>query len=78
MRIGVHPSRISKAPGIVELLRKWDFKESTQIVAESCLNKAEKDFEKAAVCYLKKEQAVWSRWRTIDATEKVRKALRDQ
>lgn len=60
VRIAVHLDMISEAPEVVEFLRKWDFKASTQFVAEDCLKGTEKDFEKAVVCYLKKEQAVWT------------------
>lgn len=62
VRIAVHPSLVSNAPDAVELLRKWDFKASTQFAAEKCLEETKKDFEKAAICYLKQEQAVWTQW----------------
>lgn len=78
VRIAVHPSLVANAANLVEMFRKWDFKASTLFVAEDCLKQMEKDFEKAAVCYLKKEQAVWSQWATIDATQRVREALRRQ
>ena len=75
VRIAVHPSLVAEAADLVELFRKWDFKQSTQFVAGDCLNEADKDFNKAAICYLKKEQAVWTQWVTKDATQKVREAL---
>jgi len=75
VRIAVHPSMVSKAPDIVELLRKWDFKESTQFVAENCLKETEQDFEAAALCYLKNEQAVWTQWMPPEVAKKVREAL---
>ncbi|HAI07825.1 MAG TPA: hypothetical protein DCM17_00725 [Dehalococcoidia bacterium] len=55
VRIAVHPSLVAGAPDLVELFRRWDFKESTQFVAEGCLEDTPTDFEKAATCYLKKE-----------------------
>ena len=73
----MHPSLISDAPDVVELLRKWDFQESTQFVAEDCLKETKKDFEKAAVCYLKREQAVWTQWMPTDVSQKVRAALKE-
>ena len=76
VRIAVHPSMVSAAPDVVELLRKWDFKASTQFVAEGCLKETKRDFEKAAVCYLKQEQAVWSQWMPAEVAKKVREALR--
>ena len=63
-------------PEVVELLRKWDFKASTQFVAEGCLKETKKDFEKAAVCYLKQEQAVWGQWMPPDVSKRVRDALK--
>jgi len=75
VRIAVHPDLVSDAPDVVELLRKWDFKASTQFVAEDCLKNAENDFEAAAVCYLKQEQAVWTQWMPTEVAQKVRKAL---
>ena len=77
VRIAVHPSLVSLAPDIVELLRKWDFKSSTQFVAEECLKATKKDFEKTAVCYLKNQQAVWSNWMPPEVAIKVREALKD-
>ena len=76
VRIAVHPSLVAGAPDLVELFRRWDFKESTQFVAEGCLEDTPTDFEKAATCYLNKEQAVWTQWVTTDAGRKVREALR--
>ena len=76
VRIAVHPSLISNAPDIVELLRNWNFKESTQIVAEECLEETKKDFERAAICYLKREQAVWGQWMPPEVSQKVREALK--
>jgi len=75
-RIGVHSSLVAGAPDLVELFRRWDFKESTQFVAEGCLEDTPTDFEKAATCYLNKEQAVWTQWVTTDAGRKVLEALR--
>lgn len=77
VRIAVHPSLIWDAPEVVELLRKWDFTASTQLVAEECLKEATKNFEKAAVCYLKAEEAVWTQWLAPEAIYKVREALND-
>ena len=77
VRIAVHPSLISDAPDVVELLRKWDFKASTQFVAEDCLSQTNKDFERAAVCYLKQEQAVWTQWMPPDVAKRVREALKE-
>ena len=54
---------------------EWDFKESTQFVAENCLKETDRDFKKAAVCYLKKEQAVWTQWMPTEVAKKVRDAL---
>lgn len=51
VRIAVHHSLISAVPDVVELLRKWDFKESTQFAAEECLEENGENFDKAAVCY---------------------------
>lgn len=75
VRIAVHPSLVAEAADLVELFRKWDFKESTLFVAEECMGETGGDFEKAAVCYLKKEQAVWTQWVTTKAARKVREAL---
>ena len=75
VRIAVHQSLVAKAPDVVELFRKWNFKESTLFVAEECIEEAKKDFEKAAVCYLEREQTVWAQWTTTDAARKVRQAL---
>jgi len=75
VRIAVHPSLVAEAADLVELFRKWDFKESTLFVAEGCFEETGGSFEKAAVCYLKKEQAVWTQWVTKDAAQKVREAL---
>ena len=50
VRIAVHPSLVSGAPDLVELFRRWDFKESTQFVAKGCLEDTPTDFEKAATC----------------------------
>jgi glycine betaine/proline transport system substrate-binding protein len=76
VRIAVHPSLVAEAADLVELFRRWDFKESTQFVAEGCLQETPGEFEKAATCYLNKEQAVWAQWVTIDAAKRVREALR--
>lgn len=77
VRIAVHPSMVSAAPDIVELLRKWDFKASTQFVADECLKATKKDFNKTAVCYLKNQEAVWSNWMPTDVAINVREALKD-
>lgn len=37
VRISVHPSLVAGAPDLVELFRRWDFKESNRFVAEGCL-----------------------------------------
>ena len=71
----MHPSLVAEAADLVELFRKWDFKESTLFVAEGCFEETGGSFEKAAVCYLKKEQAVWTQWVIKDAAQKVREAL---
>ena len=78
VRVAVHPSLVANAADLVELFRKWDFKESTLFVAEGCINENGGDFDKAAVCYLKKDQAVWTQWVTTKAAQKVREALQDQ
>ena len=76
VRIAVHPSLVAGAPDLSKLFRRWDFKESTQFVAEGCLEDTPTDFEKAATCYLNKEHAVWTQWVTTNAGRKVREALR--
>ena len=76
VRIAVHSSLVAGTPDLVKLFRRWDFKESTQFVAEGCLEDTPTDFKKAATCYLNKEQAVWTQWVTTDAGRKVREALR--
>ena len=77
VRTVVHPSLISDAADVVELLRKWDFIASTQYVAEDCLEETGKDFERAAVCYLKNQESVWTQWMPQEVAEKVREALED-
>jgi ABC-type proline/glycine betaine transport system substrate-binding protein len=71
----VHPSLVADAPDLLELFRRWDFKESTLFVAEGCLDEAGGDFETAATCYLKREQAVWTQWVPTDVAQRVREAL---
>ena len=78
VRIAVHHSLIFAAPDVVELLRKWDFNKSTQFAAEECLEETGEDFDEAAVCYLKNEQAVWAQWMPTEVADKVREALRKE
>lgn len=78
VRIVAHPTLVSKAPEIVELLRKWDFKTSTLFAAEECLEDTKTDFQTAAICYLMDQQAVWSQWMPPDVAQKVRDALRKE
>lgn len=77
VRIAVHPDLVSDAPDIVELLRKWDFNKSTQFAAEECLEETSQDYDAAAICYLKNEEAVWAQWMPTEVAQKVRQALTD-
>jgi len=78
VRIVVHPKLLEDAPDVVELLRKWNFPKDTQFVAEDCLEKSDGDYEKAATCYLKAEEGVWTQWVPPQVRQKIRQALKDR
>ena len=78
VRIVVHPGLLEDAPDVVEFLRKWDFPKDTQFAAEDCLMKADGDYQRAATCYLKEEEGVWTQWVPPRVRQKVRQALEDR
>ena len=72
----MHPDLVIRAPEVFEFFLKWDFNATTQFVAEECLEQAgEEQYETAAVCYLKDQQAVWITWVPPDVFQRVRLAL---
>lgn len=76
--IVVHPGMLENAPDVVEFLRRWDFSKATQFAAEDCLEKVGGDYERAATCYLKEEEGVWTQWVPPRVRQKIRQSLKDR
>ncbi len=72
--IVVNPELLTRAPEVVEFLRRWDFTASSQVAAEGWMSDNEATTEEAAVWFLQ-NQDVWVAWVTEDAAGNVRKAL---
>jgi glycine betaine/proline transport system substrate-binding protein len=72
--IAVHPSLISRAPEVVEFLRRWDFGADSQIAAEDWMSETDATVDEAAIWYLKNNQQ-WTKWVPDDVAARVQKAL---
>jgi glycine betaine/proline transport system substrate-binding protein len=75
--IAVHPSLITRAPEVVEFLRRWDFDAASQIAAEEWMAESDASVNEAAVWYLKNHQG-WTRWVPGDVAARVQQALAAQ
>jgi glycine betaine/proline transport system substrate-binding protein len=78
VRIAVHPSMITKAPDIIEFLRKWDFTAAANVAADGYIAQTGADFPEAAIWFLENQQDVWTQWVPQDVADNVRAALSAQ
>ncbi len=72
--VAVHPSMITRAPEVVEFLRRWDFKAGSQVAAEGWMAENEATVEEAAVWFLRNDD-IWTGWVPEDVEGRVREAL---
>ena len=75
--LAVHPRLPILAPDVYELLRSWHFHANNLVVAMRYLEQEKRNFDRAAVVYLKNQEAVWTQWVPTKVVVKVKKALRD-
>ncbi len=75
--LAVHPRLPILAPDVYEFLRKWHFNANNLVVAKKYLVQVNRNFDQAAVMYLKNQEAVWTQWVPTEVVVKVKKALRD-
>ena len=68
---------ITRAPEVVEFLRKWDFAAGTQVAAEGWMAENEATFEEAALWFLNNDD-VWTDWVPADVADQVKQALAEQ
>lgn len=73
--IAVHPSLTQRAPGVVEMLRRYDFTAADQVKAKRYMSDKGTTFTETAVWWLKNNEEVWSEWVPADVAQKVRQAL---
>jgi len=74
VRITVHPTLISRAPEVVEMLRLWDFTTASQVAAEGWMAENEASFDEAAIWFLENDD-VWTQWVTDVAASEVKASL---
>lgn len=72
--IAVHPSMITRAPEVVEFLRKWDFKADSQVAAEGWMAENDATLDEAAIWFLKNDD-IWTNWVPEDVKGRVQEAL---
>ena len=72
--IAVHPSLISRAPEVVEFLRRWNFDAASQVAAEEWMTENDATVPEAAIWFLKNNQA-WADWVPPDVAGRVREGL---
>ena len=72
--MAVHPSMITRAPEVVEFLRKWEFKADSQVAAEGWMAENKAAVDEAAIWFLKNDD-VWTGWVPEDVKSKVQEAL---
>ena len=72
--VAIHPSMITRAPEVVEFLRKWDFAAASQVAAEGWMADNEATVDEAAIWFLKNDP-VWNDWIPSDIAERVNTAL---
>ena len=75
--IAAHPRLPILDPDIFEFLRVWHFKANNLVDAQKYLVQVNRNFDQAAVMYLKNHEAVWTQWVPTEVVVKVKKALRD-
>ena len=73
--IAVHPTLISRAPDVVEMLRKWDYSAAAQVATEGWMSENEATSEDAAVWFLKNQKDTWTSWVTSEAAANVNTKL---
>lgn len=72
--VAVHPSMITRAPEVVEFLRRWDFNADSQVAAEGWMADNEATADVAAIWFLKNDD-IWTNWVPEDIGGKVQEAL---
>ena len=72
--IAAHPSLLTRAPQVVEFLRKWDFTAESQIAVESWMADNEAPLDEAAAWFLENDD-VWTQWVPPNVAKKVDDAL---
>ncbi len=72
--IAVNPSLITRAPEVVEFLRKWDFAADSQVAAEGWMADNDATVDEAAIWFLQNDK-VWTQWVPSDVMENVNTAL---
>lgn len=78
VRIAVHPTLVTRAPQVVEFLRRWDFNADTEIAVTDHLSRTESDYSQTAVWFLKNHKEVWTDWVPTEVAENIRKALQSE
>ncbi len=73
--VAVHSSLPSRAPDVVEFLRKYDFSAAAQVAAEGWMGENNETVEAAALWYLTNQESIWSQFVPADVAAKVKAAL---
>jgi len=73
--IAVHPSLMQRAPGVVAMLRRYDFTAADQVKAKRYMSDKGATFPETAIWWLKNNEEVWGEWVPANVTQKVKQAL---
>ena len=73
--IAVHPELLTRAPGVVEMLRKWDLSEERYAKLAVWQIEHKASHTDAAIWWLNDSQDVWREWVTDEAAAAIQAAL---
>lgn len=72
--VAVHPNLITRAPEVVEFLRRWDFAAASQLATEEWMTENRATASEGAVWFLQNHQT-WVEWVPAEVEKRVREAL---
>jgi glycine betaine/proline transport system substrate-binding protein len=72
--VAVHPGLISRAPEVVEFLRRWEFAAESQVAVEGWMAENEATAHEGAIWFLNNDP-VWTEWVPPDVAKRVKEAL---
>lgn len=73
--IAAHASLATRAPEVVEFLRKWNFTAASQLAVEGWMADNGATIDEAAIWFLENNDDVWTQWVSSDIANKVNEAL---